>query len=149
MSGHQVLCYIILASTRMGDLSLFPPSPWSDLCNQKNKEKRERKMWTRLRMRKSLETQQEHCLLSLWSSVTFIPIQVSSTPPSQLKADVGSLATLGLLFSDLKHSFKVENRDGDAITRLSRAAIPNWWDMRTFTGKEFHEVYARNQQRKA
>lgn len=51
-------------------------------------------------MSQSLETQQEHRLLSLWSSVAFITIQVSPTPPSQLKADVGSLATLGLVLCE-------------------------------------------------
>lgn len=49
-------------------------------------------------MSQSLETQQGHRLLSLWISVAFIPIQVS--PPSQLKADVGSLATLGLVLCE-------------------------------------------------
>lgn len=49
-------------------------------------------------MSQSLETQQGHRLLSLWISVAFILIQVS--PPSQLKADVGSLATLGLVLCE-------------------------------------------------
>lgn len=51
-------------------------------------------------MSQSLETQQGHRLLSLWSSVTFIMIQVSPIPLSQLKADVGSLATLGLVLCE-------------------------------------------------
>lgn len=51
-------------------------------------------------MSQSHEAQQGHRLLSLWSSVAFSPIQASPTPPFQLKADVGSLAILGLVLCE-------------------------------------------------